>query len=118
MLAPDEVGEEGFLAGLRRCGCAPEVRSGVVVFSVTAIGGTHAGVDVETGVACGELVTWPTAPPHWVHFPASISIPITNAQPSPTPGWLMHSRNIVNWGNAADPAQAWLAHVRSVLEEA
>jgi hypothetical protein len=29
-----------------------------------------------------------------------------------------HSRQIKDWGDAADPAQAWVAHVRAILDEA
>jgi hypothetical protein len=115
---PMEAGEEGFLAGLRRCGCEPENRGDVVVFGTVAIGGTHAGEIVETGVSVGELSAWPGVPPHWVHLPASVAIARTNSQPSPVHGWLMHSRNITGWGNAEEPAQAWIAHARSVIEEA
>lgn len=115
---PMEAGDEGFLAGLRRCGCDPARRGDVIVFSTAAIGGSHAGEIVETGVSVGELSAWPGVPPHWVHLPASVAIARTNSQPSPVHGWLMHSRNITGWGNAEEPAQAWIAHARSVIEEA
>jgi hypothetical protein len=115
---PMEVGEAGFIAGLRRCGCEPEKRNDVLTFTVIAVGGAHAGEVVETGVSCGELGGWPSVPPHWVHLPASVVIARTNSQPSALPGWLMHSRNIVGWGDAVEPAQAWIAHARSVIEEA
>lgn len=117
MPALDETGETAFLAGLRRCGCAPDKRNGVVVFTVVPVGGCHAGQLIETGVCIDELAAWPSAPPHWVHLPVSTIIGHTNTQPSPILGWLMHSRNITSWGNAEEPAQAWLAHVRAVLEE-
>lgn len=117
MPALDETGETGFLAGLRRCGCDPDKRNGVVVFIVVPVGGCHAGQPIETGIHSNELASWPSAPPHWVHLPASVIIGHTNTQPSSIPGWLMHSRNITGWGNAQEPVQAWLAHVRAVLEE-
>lgn len=118
MPALTETGVEGFLAGLRRCGCEPVVENGVVQFTVTAVAGSHASQDVPTGVDVGELAAWPTAPPHWIHLPSSIAFPAgTNAEPSAVPGWSKHSRNIVGWGNAEEPAQAWLAHARAVLEE-
>lgn len=113
-----EAGEEGFLAGLRRCGCEADKRNDVIVFAVVAMGGRHAGRPMETGVNVTELVAWPGVPPHWVHLPATVTFVRTNAQPSRVPGWLMHSRNISGWGNAKEPAQAWIAHARSVLEEA
>lgn len=113
-----ETGEERFLAGLRRCGCDPVKRNDVIVFEVTAVGGRHSGQAIETGVSVNELAAWPGAPPHWVHLPSVVAIARTNTQPSPLPGWLMHSRNITGWGNAEEPAQAWIAHARSVLEEA
>lgn len=112
-----EAGEDGFLAGLRRCGCEPEKRHDVIVFSVVAVGGSHAGESIETGVSAIELAAWPTVPPHWVHLPGFITFTRTNSQGSPIPGWLAHSRNIVGWGNAEEPAQGWIAHARSVIEE-
>jgi hypothetical protein len=115
---PMEAGEEGFLAGLRRCGCEPEKRNDVIVLIVVAIGGSHAGEIVETGVSADELSAWPGVPPHWVHLPSSVTIARTNTRPSPIPGWLMHSRSITGWGNAEEPTQAWIAHARSVIEEA
>src|SRR4051812_9424142 len=98
-----EAGEEGFLAGLRRYGCVPEKRNGVIVFRVIAVGGSHAGEPIETGVNVSELAAWPSVPPHWVHLPHSIAFAHTNSQPSSIPGWMMHSRNITGWGNAEDP---------------
>jgi hypothetical protein len=111
-------GLDGFLAGLRRCGCTPEIRNDVVVFTVVPVGGGRGGVPTETGVAVGEMGMWPAAPPHWVHLPEDVRFVRTNTQPSPIPGWLMHSREPRNWGNAEEPAQAWIAHVRGMLEEA
>ena len=118
MAQPDEAGESGFLAGLRRHGCEPTVQAGVVTFDVVALRGAHAGSHVRSGVGQEELGAWPSVPPHWVHLPQWIRIPITNAQPSPVADWLKHSRQIANWGNAADAVQAWLGHVRAVLQEA
>lgn len=114
----DETGEEGFLAGLRRCGCEPEKRNGVIAFTVVPVDGSHAGEAIETGVGAEELSAWPSAPPHWVHLPSSVTIVHTNTQASPIAGWLGHSRNLAGWGNAEEPAQAWIAHVRSVLADA
>lgn len=112
-----ETGQRGFLTGLRRCGCDAKERNGVVVFSVVPVGGGYAGQSIETGVRVDDLAGWPSAPPHWVHLPGAVSIGRTNKKPSPIPGWLMHSRKIAGWGDAEEPAQAWLAHVRAVLEE-
>jgi len=118
MPALDETGEEGFLVGLRRCGCNPQKRDGVIVFSVVPIDGSRAGESIETGVEVEELAAWPSAPPHWVHLPTSMTFDHSNTRPSPIPDWLKHSRSVSNWGNAKEPAQAWIAHVRAVLEEA
>lgn len=118
MSAGMETGEAGFLAGLRRCGLDPAVRNGVAVFTVEPVGGAAAGTIVESGVAVEELFAWPATPPHWVHFPAAIRFASTNAADSEISGWRKHSRDIRGWGNASEPAQAWVAHVRAVLEEA
>lgn len=117
MPALDETGEVGFLAGLRRCGVKPEKKNNVVVFPVVPVGGSHARESIGTGVSIDELTAWPSAPPHWVHLPGSVNLSRTHTKPSPILEWMMHSRSIPNWGNAEEPAQAWLAHVRAVLEE-
>jgi len=78
-----------------------------------------AGATVPTGVGLEELAPWSAAPPHWVHLPASVILPQTNADSTLTlPGWLRHSRNITGWVDAAEPVSAWLAHVRGVLAQA
>jgi hypothetical protein len=118
MAAPDETGEAGFLAGLRRCAREFEKRDGIIVFEVVPTAGRRRGQPVETGVKAEELQAWPNAPPHWVHLPGSVTFGRTNARPSPIAGWQMHSRNVARWGNAKEPVQGWIAHVRAVLEEA
>ena len=117
-MADSGEGLDGFLAGLKRCGCTPEIREGVVVFTIVPIGGSRAEVVTETGVAVDELGMWPAAPPHWVNLPGDVRFERTNTQPSPIPDWLKHSRQPQNWGNTQEPAQAWIAHVRGMLEEA
>lgn len=112
------VGVDAFIAGLSRCGVEAAQQAGVVTFPVEAM--TSSGPrTVQTGVAAAELLAWPAVPPHWVHLPDSIQFASTNTNAAETlPGWTRHSRDIKNWGNAAEPAQAWLAHVRSVLQDA
>ena len=113
------AGVDGFLAGLRRCGLEPVVRGAVVTFAVEAPPGPRAGTVVETGVETAELTAWPAVPPHWVHLCTDITFARTNADATEClPGWVRHSRQIAGWGDAAEPAQAWLAHVRGVLAEA
>ncbi|QJY45526.1 hypothetical protein [Pseudonocardia broussonetiae] len=108
-----------FLAGLQRCGIAAVVQGVVVVFTVEAVTGARAGRPTPTGVHVDELSMWPQFPPHWVHFPADVGFSTTNANAEDTlPGWVRHSRQINGWGDAAEPAQAWIAHIRSVLETA
>jgi hypothetical protein len=115
--APD-TGLEGFLASLRCCGVEAVVEAGVVAFAVELMAGARAGTAVPTGVGVDELAGWPAVPPHWVHFPDDVRFPASNMQASSRAGWTKHSRNIQRWGNAAEPAQAWLAHVRTVAGEA
>lgn len=112
------AGAQAFIEGLGRCGVEARVDHGAVLFGVMAFFGARAGSTVETAVSLGELGNWPLAPPHWVHFPDDVVISPSNTQASHIPGWTMHSRNLNGWGNAAEPAQAWTAHVRKVLEAA
>jgi hypothetical protein len=43
----------------------------------------------------------------------------TNSNQEETlPGWVRHSRQVNGWGDAEEPAQAWLAHLRRVLQDA
>ncbi len=118
MTTTSDIGIDGFIAGLRRCGLEPIVEAGVVTFTVEPLTGAHVGMPVSTGVSTDELPGWPAIPPHWVHLPGNVSFTRSNTQASSVPGWLKHSRQIGGWGNAAEPAQAWISHVRAVLGEA
>lgn len=112
------AGVEGFMAGLRRCGLESAVQHGVVTFAVEACQGALAGQQVQTGVNVNELGAWPAVPPHWLHLPDGVTLSRTNIDLNETlPGWRRHSRQIVGWGDASEPAQGWIAHVRSVLAE-
>ncbi|MEJ7630450.1 MAG: hypothetical protein WKF54_12735 [Nocardioidaceae bacterium] len=104
-----------FVDGLRRLQTEPEVRDGLVVYRVEPVEGRHAGELVETAVEVAELAGWPMAPPHWTHLPAGVTLPATNSQQSSRSGWLRHSRQVRGWGGDADPARAWVAHIRGVL---
>lgn len=115
---PTGSGVEGFIAGMERCGAAPRLEACVVTFDVVPVGGSRAGMLLRSGAGVDEVGPWPTLPPHWVHLPAEVVLAPTNAAVSELEGWTKHSRDIPAWGNAAEPAQAWLAHVRSVLEAA
>lgn len=118
MTTTSDIGIDGFISGLRRCGLDPLVEAGVVTFIVEPLTGAHAGMPVATGVGTDELSGWPAIPPHWVHLPGNIAFTRSNTQASPMAAWLKHSRQIAGWGNAAAPAQAWISHVRAVLGEA
>lgn len=113
-----DVGLDGFIAGLRRCGVEPVVEAGVVSFDVEPIFGSRAGRPLTTGVSVEELTTWPAVPPHWVHLPNDVTFAHSNTQASTRPGFTKHSRQINRWGNAEEPAQAWIAHARGVAGEA
>jgi hypothetical protein len=113
-----DTGFDGFTAGLRRCGVESSTIEGVVTFTVEPFDGAHAGQPIQTGVGTDELTGWPLVPPHWVHLPPEVRFARSNTQASPLSGWLKHSRQINDWGNAAEPAQAWIAHIRAVLREA
>lgn len=113
------AGLDAFLAGLHNLGVEPLVTNTVVTFEVVPVSGSRAQVAVSTGVGVEELAMWPMAPPHWVHLPAEVLLARMNTNGADTlPGWTRHSRQIANWGDADDPAQAWIAHARSVLGEA
>lgn len=115
---PTGSGVEGFIAGMERCGAGPRLEACVVTFDVVPVGGSRAGTTLRSGAGVDELAPWPMLPPHWVHLPAEVVLAPTNAAISELDGWTKHSRDIPAWGNAAEPAQAWLAHVRSVLDAA
>jgi hypothetical protein len=104
-----------FVAGLDSLAAAPGRRGPLVFYQIHVLAGQHAGQAIETAVEAAELASWPVAPPHWIHLPATVTFARTNCQPSQITGWLRHSRQIAGWGTDANPAQAWLAHVRGVL---
>ena len=118
MISTSDTGLDGFLAGLCRCGLKPVVEAGVVTITIEPINGARAGQALESGVSVDEVGGWPAVPPHWVHFPDDLAFAQSNTQPSTKPGWTKHSRQINRWGNAAEPAQAWVAHLRAVAGEA
>jgi hypothetical protein len=112
------TGVDGFLAGLRRCGIDATVNTGIMVFTVVAAA-RSGPLATQTGVATAELAAWPAVPPHWAHFPAAVQFTHTNSRQDETlPGWVRHSRQINGWGDAEEPAQAWLAHLRRILQDA
>jgi hypothetical protein len=70
---------------------------------------------------------WPSTPPRGpMTFLTIEDFPLTerrygrtNINPEATlPGWVRHSRDVKGWGDAQEPAQAWLAHLRRVLQDA
>lgn len=112
-------GVDGFVAHLAELGVTAEKDGPVVRFEVDAAEGSQAGRMVSTAVSTSELLSWPLIPPHWVHFPATVKISPTNSDTNEClPGWLRHSRQFSAWSSSAHPAQAWVAHVRSVLCDA
>lgn len=113
-----ESGAAGFIAGLERLGLAWRREAGLIIFPIFAAGGSRKGTDVESGVSIDELTRWPQIPPHWIHLPSEIAFRQTNARGSTVANWTQHSRNLLGWGDAVEPTQAWVAHVRGVLEEA
>ncbi|MGH3244746.1 MAG: hypothetical protein ACRDOI_00810 [Trebonia sp.] len=116
--AATTAGVDTFIAGLRACGVDATVNGDVVVFTVVAAA-RSGPLTTPTGVAVSELPAWPAIPPHWVHLPAAVQFAATNASATETrPGWVRHSREIKGWGDAEEPAQAWLAHLRRVLRDA
>ena len=112
-----QPGVEAFIQNMTELGFETTLEAELVICRVVALDGAFAGRTVETGVAIGELESWPHVPPHWLHFPVSVRFAQTNSQPSLKSGWLMHSRQITGWSDA--PAGiAWASHVRAVLSEA
>jgi len=112
-------GVDGFIADLAAWGVAARIEGAVVVFPVRAVDGARAGEVAESGVAVNELGAWPAVPPHWVHFPSTMTIPNAHPDQSDTlPGWTRHSRQIERWEQVTEAGRAWLGHVRAVLSEA
>ena len=110
-------GVQGFMDDMTQLDLNPRLEAGLVIYRIIPVEGTHAGIEVETGVSTDELSRWPQAPPHWIHLPADIIFSRTNSQASPKPGWMMHSRQLNGWGDAP-PGRCWASHVRSVFSEA
>ncbi|WP_280395639.1 hypothetical protein [Nocardia brasiliensis] len=108
-------GIDAFLASLNDFGADPEVEAALVIYTVVPVTGVLGGAAVRSGVGVEEVAPWPAAPPHWIHLSADITLRTSNIGGSPKPGWVAHSRDIQNWGAAAVPIGAWLAHVRGVL---
>lgn len=109
-------GVAGFFTDLGEFGVTAEITGIVAYYSITAPGGAYAGEEVQTAVAVSELLAWPALPPHWVHFPSDIKIPLAHPDQSGTlPGWTRHSRQIDRWDTVTEPGRTWLAHVRSVV---
>jgi hypothetical protein len=109
-------GVEGFVADLADWGVSAQVHDIAVVFDVRAVGGALEGQLVQSGVSINELGSWPAIPPHWVHFPTSVSLPQVHPDQKDTlPGWTRHSRQIERWDQVTEPGRAWLGHVRAVL---
>jgi hypothetical protein len=116
--AATATGVDCFIAGLRHCGTEAVVMNNIVVFTVVAAG-RSGPITTQTGVAAAELAAWPAVPPHWVHFPAAVQFTHTNSRQDDTlRGWARHSRQINGWGDAQEPAQAWLAHLHRILRDA
>jgi hypothetical protein len=117
--AATATGVDSFIAGLLRCGIEATVNAaGVVVFTVVAAGRSQL-ITTQTGVAAAELQAWPAVPRHWVHFPDTVRFTNTNSRQDETlPGWTRHSRQVNGWGDAQEPAQAWLAHLSRILQDA
>ncbi len=106
-----------FMDDMDRLGLNPRVEAGLVVYQITPADGAYAGVEVETGVSAEDLVSWPLAPPHWVHLSSDVTFSNTNSRQSTKQRWLKHSRQINGWGDAP-PGICWASHVRSILSEA
>ena len=106
-----------FIDDMTQVGFDPRGEADLVILEIVPVDGAQAGRMVETGVGTEELEPWPQVPPHWVHLPESVGFPRTNSQASPKSGWLMHSRQLNGWGDAA-AAVCWSSHVQSVLCEA
>lgn len=111
------VGVQGFVEAMAAFGFNPRIEDELVIYEVAPVEGAWAGTKVETGVATGELTSWPQAPPHWVQLSSAVTFSATNFQPSPKDGWIMHSRQISTWGDEP-PGLAWAGHIRAVLGEA
>ena len=110
-------GVDAFVQDVCRLGFETKVEDGLVIYTVLAVDGAHAGSPLETGVEIVELQSWPQVPPHWLHFPAGVDFSRTNSTTSPKSGWMKHSRQIAGWGDA--PAGvAWASHIRAVLSDA
>lgn len=111
-----QTGVEMFIQNMTELGFETTLEAELVIYRVVALDGAYAGRLIETGVAIGELETWPQLPPHWLHFPSGVQFSQTNSRPSPKSGWLKHSRQTTGWGDVR-AGVAWASHVLAVLSE-
>lgn len=108
-----------FIADLAGQGIEATVQGPAVVYSVYAVAGALAGMEVPTAVSASELAGWPAVPPHWLHFENSVRFATTNTDAAEClDGWLRHSRDIGTWSTDRPPIVNWLAHVRGVIKDA
>jgi len=108
-----------FIADLADQGIQANVQGPAVVYSVYAVAGALAGMEVPTAVSASELAGWPAVPPHWLHFENTVRFAATNTDSVEClDGWLRHSRDIGAWSTDRPPIVNWLAHVRGVIKDA
>jgi hypothetical protein len=113
-----QSGLAGFVAGLAARDIETERRGSLIVYRLEPLVGGRAGQPVETGVAVDELGGWSVTPPHWIHVPKELNI-AGASQDSAEVAWSRYSRpHPGRLDAAADPARAWVAHVREFLGHA
>ena len=68
-----QTGVDAFIQNMAELGFEATLEAELVIYTVEAVDGAYAGRPVVTGVGVGELAPWPQVPPHWLHFPRSLS---------------------------------------------
>ncbi len=107
---------QAFIDDLANQGVEAHVQGPAVIYSVLVVSGRLVNQIVLTGVSVNELTGWPAVPPHWIHFPTTVSFEQSNTDTVDClEGWQRHSRDIGTWSTNRPPILNWLAHIRGVV---
>lgn len=118
MTDPGEVSAaaQQFMDDMTAVGAPARLDGTRILYEVKAVGGALSGQIVTTGVSIAEVLSWPMAPPHWIHLPDSVTFEATNMDETDCPpGWKRHSREFAFTDMNVPPALSWLRHVRGFI---
>lgn len=116
MSAETPASVQAFINDLAGQGVEAHMQGPAVIYSILAVSGGLVNHTVPTGVSVNELTGWPAVPPHWIHFPTTVTFAQANTDTTDClDGWQRHSRDIGTWSTNRPPILNWLAHVRGIV---